>query len=207
MTTKFTGWCGKFLAVLFTSIVAPILVNVVVRDTPDKASKPDRDEQAALQQVDAPQPIYLTNPCRARSGEERPLPQGQDAFASSRPVQTVRIIVRGVGRTPELALQDALHIALRQALASLVDAESWARNGSAWCAGIFRDSSGLILGWQDLHVRKEWGRKGLLYHNEAAVEVNLTALAQRLRSSYSTGWSAPSRTIPNQPFSPLSQIQ
>lgn len=208
MATKLTGWCGKFLAVIFTSIVAPVLVNLAVRDTSDKATKPTRDEQAALRQLEAPQSTYPSDPSHTLSPNGRPLPPCQDALATaSRPTRTVRIIVHGVGRTPEAALQDALHVALRQTLASLVDAETWTRNGSALCAGLLRDSSGLLLGWQDLGIRKEWGRKGLCYHSEAAVEVNLTAMAERLRAGYATGWNDPSPATPFQPSSSLPRIQ
>ncbi len=209
MATKLTGWCGKLLAVVFTSIVAPVLVNLAVRDTSDKGTTPARQEQVAFRQVETHQSAYLSDPSPALSGNgQRPLPQCPDAFtAVSRPVRSVRIIARGVGRTPEAALQDALHTALRQALASQFDAETWARNGSALCAGILGDSGGLLLGWQDLGRRKEWGRKGLLYHNEVEVEVNLTALADRLRAGYTTGWSDPFPTTPFRPSPPLQRIQ
>lgn len=206
MATKLPGWCGKLTAVVFTSIVAPVLVNLAVRETPDKASKPEWDEPVAVQQLETPPSTYSTSSFPTLSHNGQSLSHYHDAFADSQPVQTVRIIVRGVGRTPELALQDALHRALRQASASMVDARSWARNCSALCAGILRDSDGLILGWQDLGVRKEWRGKELVYHNEAAVEVNLTALANRLRAIYSTDWSNPSQTTQYQPSLPRPRI-
>lgn len=209
MASKLTGWCGKLFAVVFTSIVAPVVVNLAVREAPDEGSRPARDEQVAFRQLETSPPICPAVPAPPLSPTPQPLlPQCPDASAAaSRPMQAVRVIAAGVGRTPEAALQDALHTALRQALASVVDAETWARNGSALCAGVLRDSSGIILGWKDLGARKEWGLRGLLYHKEAAVEVNLSALADRLRADHTTGWSNPTQATQVQRSFPLPQIQ
>lgn len=206
MATKLTGWCGKLLAVVFTSLVAPVLVNLATRETSDKINKPDRDEQVAFP-LETSQPIYSSNSFHAPSPNGQSLSQYHDAFAAPQPGQTVRIIVHGIGRTPDLSLQDALHSALRQASASIVDAASGATSCSTLCADILRDNGGLILGWQELGIRKEGGRKGVFYHLEAAVEVNLTALANRLRSSNTTGWNDPSQTTPYPSPLPRPQIQ
>lgn len=194
MATKFVGRCAKLTAVVFTSLVAPVLVNLTVRETTDKTSNMDWDEHIVFPQLERPQPIYSATSFHALTSNEQAAPY-RDEFAASQSVHSVRIIVRGGGRSPELALQDALHAALRQASASLVDTESCGKN---WCAGILRDSESFILGWQELGVRKDEGRKGLFYSIEAAVEVNLSALANRLRASNNLNWSNPLPIAPNQ---------
>lgn len=175
MANKVTDWCGKFVAVLFTSVVAPVLVNLAVRSTPEAAKSPSV-------------PAFAHSPI-------------------GRPAQSVRFIVSGFGRTPDAALQDAMHTALRQALASLVDANTWARYDSILCASILKDMDGLLLGWKDLGVRKEWRAWKLVYHKEAVVEVNLTTLADRLRVRHTTSWNEPMSATSEQRAPPLPQIQ
>lgn len=175
MTNKKTAWWGKSAAVLFTSVVAPVFVNLVVRSTPEAVNSPSV-------------PAVAFSPV-------------------ARPAQTVRILASGLGRTPDAALQDAVHTALRQALASLVGAETWARYDSTLCASVLHDMDGLLLGWKDLGVRKEWRARGPVYHREAAVEVNLTALADRLHVCHTPRWNEPISATSGQFSYPLPQSQ
>lgn len=209
MATKLTGWFGKFFAVLFTSIIAPVVVNLAVRDTPNEESRVVREERPALRQMESSQPLYSFLADRVLSQSAHLLfPQGQNASPTTvHPPRTVRIIAFGVGRSPETALQNALHSALRQALASQVDEETWARNGSALFAGIVRDNGSLIRGWTELGTRKEWKLSGLFYRKTATVEVNLTALAERLRPVPPLGWSDPIQARYAQQYFPPTQIQ
>ncbi|HTU90696.1 MAG TPA: hypothetical protein VMF69_11525 [Gemmataceae bacterium] len=179
MVNKLNGWCGKLFAVLFTSIVAPVLVNLVVRNTPEAVSSPAHNEQTVSGQVQTSSPAYSAVSSFVLS-------------STAQPMQIARVIVSGTGLTSEAALQDAVHTALRQALASLVDAEIWSRNNSILCADVLHDLDGILLGWKELGTRKERGPRGLFYHKEAAVEVNLTALADRLRVRHIACWSDPS---------------
>jgi hypothetical protein len=176
MATKLNGWCGKFAAVVFTSIVAPVLVNLVTRDTTGESGKRTWNEPALLGPM---KPIYSTIPAARPFPLE--MPSSQLAPATAPPVEVVRVVAHGSGHTHEAALQEALSTALRQVLAAQLDTETWSRKGTALCVGVLHRREGLILGWKDLGTRKEWGLRGPIYHEEIAVEVNLRALLERLR--------------------------
>lgn len=182
MADKSNGWCGKLIAALFTSIVAPVLVSLVVRNTPEAVSSPIRNERTVSGPLQTSSPVY-------------PAVSSFVLSSTAQPMQIVRVIARGAGLTPDAALQDAVHTALRQALASLVDAETWTRNDSILCADVLHDRAGILVGWKDLGARKVWGPRGLSYQKEAAVEVNLTALADRLRVRHIACWSDPNPAI------------
>lgn len=98
------------------------------------------------------------------------------AGAAPQATEVVHVIACGAGRTPEMSLRDALHTALRQAVAARIGS----RNDWAFADRIERDADDLILRWRELATRKEWNVKGLVYHKEVAVEVNGRALADRL---------------------------
>lgn len=173
MANKLRSWCRKSIPILFTSIVAPLFVNLAVRNTPEAVSSPAHSEQTA-----SPQLAYPTVSSFVLS-------------PAAPPKQIVRIIASGTGRTTEAALQDAVQKALRQALVSLVGAETLAANDATLYASVLQNVGGVLLGWKDLGGRKEWKARGSFYHEEVAVEVNLTALADRLRVRHFACWNNP----------------
>jgi hypothetical protein len=187
MTTKLTEWCKKFGAVVFTSLVAPVLVNLAVRDVPDETGRP---EPASSRQREALGQNYpsLPDPTPFSHVEPQPPQQPPSTFPTASPsLKTVRVIARGVGRTPEAALRDALYAALRQVMASQVDALTWSQKGPDLCAGVLWNGNGVLVSWRNLETRKHWSLKGMVYQEDVAVEVNLNALADRLRSDPDAG--------------------
>lgn len=115
MANKITRRCGKLAGILFTSIVAPLLVNLAVRTPPEPANITARNEQAVSQQVQA-------------SRSTCPMLPALTSPPTSRPVHTIHIIVCGLGRTPEANLQNSVHTTMYQAPISQVDIQSGAKN-------------------------------------------------------------------------------
>ena len=177
MARKTSGGFGKVVAVVFTSVVAPVLVHVAVRDSNGDEAPPSRSAAARVSEDPSagPRPPVVPTGFASQSP------------ASAPPVVTLQVIVQGAGKTPEEALRQALHTALDRAAAALVDAESWASNGAALRASLARDGGDLIRGWRDLGGRKEWKLRGTVYHREVAVDVNREALLTRLRAAQAPG--------------------
>lgn len=115
MANKITRRCGKLAGILFTSIAAPLLVNLAVRTSPEPANLAARNEQAASQQVQASRSTCPMLPVLTSS-------------PTSRPVQTIHIIVSGLGRTSEADFQNSVHTTMYQAPTSQVDIQSGAKN-------------------------------------------------------------------------------
>jgi hypothetical protein len=179
MTAKIGTFIAKVLAVVFTSIVAPVVVDLAVRDIHGAGDKPESAARASSAKEEKPRPIAPVT-----TGWQAPQSSTQaDPISLSTPQtgEVASVIVRGVGRTPETALHDALRAALRQAVAAHVDADTWARRGQALVESMYRDSSGLILGWKELKSTKEWRLRGTVHHEEVAVRLNYRALCERLR--------------------------
>ncbi len=156
MTAKLGGYLSKFFAVVFTTILAPVLVDLVVRDIHGAGHKPDATPPAVAQPAPAP-------PSPSPSAE------------------VVHIIVQGMGRTRAEALQNAFRTALLQAIADRNDASARADRNSDLVDAILRDGNGLIVSWKELGTKKEWRLKGSLYHREVAVTLDGRRLAERLR--------------------------
>lgn len=160
MVAKLSGGLVKAVAVVFTSLVAPVLVNVAVREI----------------RTDEPAPAV-------------PLPSPPVA-AASLPGEVTRVIAKGVGRTPEQAVEQALRTALREALAAEVDARALARGGPELFEAFWLDRALLIRSCKDIAAGTEWGLYGKMHRREIAVELDRHALVQRLHAAFGTGTNA-----------------
>lgn len=194
MITKAAGFLLKIIAVLFTSLVAPVLVHVIVQNGTTPASKPCFCDQKAAKQEEVAQSSHS---CAVPLAPTNPVEQA--SLASPPPMQLTpeitRIVVQGVGRTPADASQNALRTAVQTALAAQVGPDTWTRSGQLLFEHILRNSEGIILGWKELRASREWKLRGTVHHAEVAVEVNMSLLAQRLRAvpipgtnGYPQGW-------------------
>jgi len=172
MAAKASGLLTKAVAVILTGVVVPVLVDLAQKNIidPDARAERGRGEHAPSPGGEAARPAW------------RPVPT-----QAPRPAEVTRVIARGVGSTPEEALQDALRAALRQAVAARADGGGWARGSLAPWEDTGRDG-GLVLGWRELRATKEWRLRGALYHTEVAVDVDRNALAERLRGAHVVGW-------------------
>jgi hypothetical protein len=174
MAAKLGGYLSKFLAVVFTSILAPVFVDLVVRDIHGESHKPD----------DAPSSVKAETPRSTTEVNPTITVCRKEALPSPSPtprVEVVRVIAEGMGRTPSEALQNAFRTALFQVIADRVDGSTQACANPDLVDAILRDGSGLIVSWKELGAKKEWRRKGTLYHREIAVTVDGRRLADRLR--------------------------
>ncbi len=135
MTAKLGGYFGKLLAVVFTSVVAPVLVDLAVRDMHAEKDEPTLGAQPSSSEIETRQPVsslYPANPLQTGwQATQLPRPVNP-ATPSVAPAEEVAcVIARGVGRTPDEALRDALRAALLRAVAARVDAATWAKSGQA----------------------------------------------------------------------------
>jgi hypothetical protein len=159
---------AKVSAVIFSGVVAPIVVDVTLRDI--------RGEAAAAGKERAPSHRTVSP-----GGRDTPVPP--PAPAAQKMLEVTEVIAQGVGATPTEALQDALRTALHQALAARVDALTWARTGSALYEQVARHGGEVIHGWKELETSKQWRLRGTLHHCAVAVEINRHALAERLHAA------------------------
>lgn len=191
MAAKVGGYLGKFLAIVFTSIVAPVMVDLVVRDIHREPNKPNTAQVSS--QEDMSRPLEELTPAIAPNWQQSqtfscPLPAETETPSPSPSAEVVRVITQGVGRTPGEALQNAFRNALLQAITDRVDTSARARKNPEFFETLLRDSSSLIVGWQELGIKKEWRLKGTLYRQKVAVTVDCHLLADRLGSVPSSDW-------------------
>lgn len=95
---------------------------------------------------------------------------------------TARVRAKGSGPTPEAAFQSALDAALHQAVAAEVSAADWQRYGRDYLASLRQNGTGVLRGWHEVASGSEWRLAGRVFHSEVAVEVDVNALRERLRS-------------------------
>jgi len=187
MVTKVVGCAVKVIAVVFTTVMAPVLVSLTVRDLQREDARPCPEVRKPLPKKEAPRLASDSRPAQPPSPQvvqaHRPQCQpGAKPASSPQPLETIQIIVQGVGRTPGEASQDALRTAVGQALAAQVDAETWARSGRAILDVVLRNCGGIILSWKELKATKEWKLTGPWHHREVAVTLDRRALVGRLRA-------------------------
>ncbi|HWG42818.1 MAG TPA: hypothetical protein VN688_08545 [Gemmataceae bacterium] len=186
MAAKVGGFMAKVVAVVFTSIVAPVLVNVAVQDIHGEDDKLDSSVQSSSFQDETPRSYVPAIPAIPSStiGWQAPqllTPTTPTTPSTPRSIEITSVIAHGVGRTPEEALQAAFRAALRRAIITQVDADAWTRQGAVLFESVWRDRSGLILSWKELKTKKEWHLRGSLHHEAVAVQFNYRALGERLR--------------------------
>ncbi len=108
MAAKVGGYMGKFLAVVFTSIVAPLLVDLAVRDIHGEANKAASPAPTSPAKEEPQRSTSYYTPALTPSTtgwQAPPFPHLTDTIAPSAPPsdEVDCIIVHGVGRTPEEA--------------------------------------------------------------------------------------------------------
>lgn len=189
MAAKVGGYFGKLLAVVFTSVVAPVMVDLAVRDIHGDKDKPVLAAQAVVSKEGARRPSVPSSPPTPSPPTEWQAPQLSPPISTARADEIACVIAQGVGRTPNEAIRDALRAALLRAVAARLDAETWARSGQSLFESLWRDSSGLILGWKELGARTEWRLRGSVHHEEVAVTLNSRVLGDRLRAVQALGWN------------------
>jgi hypothetical protein len=176
MATKLFGRCVKVVAVIFTSLVAPLLVNIAVMHLKAEGGTPPASERTMAQKE---RNEHISGSSNA--GEVLSISHAMQA-PTSELSEMIRVIVKGSGRTPEEALQDGLRTSLSRAIAAQVGAETWAKYGPSLFGKVSRESAGIIRGWNEIGSSKEWKLRGIVHYKEVAVVVDRIALERRLRA-------------------------
>ena len=92
------------------------------------------------------------------------------------------VVVQGVGWSPEEALQDAVRIALRSSVSSMVDDATWDRHGHELVERLLQEGTGHLLDCQDLRCSGDWNNGREFYRRTVTVTVARGPLAQRLNA-------------------------
>ncbi len=161
MATKGFGPFGTFFSGIFTAVVAPVTVSLVIQHVNLGEAKSIRQETT---QPATPLAVVLP---------ERPVS----------PPEQSPVIAQGIGWTPEEALQDALRNALRTTVTGMVDANVWARHGQDLFTAILRDSAGLIVSHRDLRFSSDWQQGRQVYSRTVNVVVARQLLCDRLATA------------------------
>lgn len=106
-----------------------------------------------------------------------------------------QVIVEGTGKTPDEALHQALHIALKRAIAARVDSATWQGRGALLCDSMVPHAAALIRNWKELSGRCEWTIRGARHHREVAVELDGRAMLGYLRTALSVAAAAPEMNV------------
>ncbi len=190
MAAKSTGYCGKILAAIFSSLVAPLLIQLVLKDIPDEEIKSALGREVASFGSKAPRQTNLVGSVLT--------PLAQRAWLVAPATEIVFGTACGAGPSPEAALQDALRNALRQVITTRLDAYSRTRFDEVCSDKLWSDFGDIVLRWQEVGAKTEWGLRGLVHHKQVAIEVDGRALAERLTALFSFGppnpssaWSTP----------------
>ncbi|HWY85563.1 MAG TPA: hypothetical protein VNX28_02505 [Gemmataceae bacterium] len=184
MAGKITGCVLKIVAVLFTSLVAPVLVNMTVMDIKADLSAFQHKEQPCIGGGSAPADSSGRAMIPHAEAAQSP-PNAEVKRTKPQTVEVTQIIVQGTGKTPKEAIQDALRNGLARAIAAQVGADAWVKYGQVLLGNVSRNSAGLIRSWTEIGTSKELRLKGTVHHKEVAMEVDHHALADRIRSTCS----------------------
>jgi hypothetical protein len=178
----------KFLALVFTTLVAPIAVNVVVHDLNGQENAPARTAPSLARKEE---PTMSSN--RGPAAATTLPPPGQSPPSMKPPAATtihpdalIRVTVQSTGHIPDEALRQALRIALYKAIVAEFGADSWAQNGQAIFEDAWRNTGGIVQSWNTLAVTKEWKQGAALYHVDVTIALDRRALLTRLRAAPAT---------------------
>jgi hypothetical protein len=173
---------GKFLTLVFTTLVAPIAVNVVVQDLNGVEHAPARTagtiarKEEPTTSSDRGPAASTTLPAPGQS----PPPLKPLTSTTIHPDALIRVTVQGTGHTPDEALRQALRIALYKAIVAEFGEDAWARSGQAIFENAWRNIGGIVQSWKTLAVTKEWKQGAALYQVDVTIAVDRGALLTRL---------------------------
>jgi hypothetical protein len=161
MAAKGNGPFGTLLSTVFTAVVAPVAVSLIIQHVNLGEARTIRKEEART-----PTPPPATAKGSSPSADER-----------------THLVAQGIGWTPEEALQDALRNALRTTVTNVVDPTIWARHGDHLFAAILRDNAGLIIGHKDLSITAQSQQGKHYYSRTVSVVIARQLLAERVTTA------------------------
>jgi hypothetical protein len=161
MAAKGNGPFGTLLSTVFTAVVAPVAVSLIIQHVNLGEAGTIRKEPA---RTPTPPPAIAKDSSPA--GDERS-----------------QVVSHGIGWTPEEALQDALRNALRTTITNVVDPSIWARHGDQLFAAILRDNARLIVSHKDLSITAESRQGNHYYSRTISVVIASRLLTDRVTTA------------------------
>jgi hypothetical protein len=165
MFTKAAQHIAQALALVFTSVVAPVAVAIIVHDLKGDDAAKNPIEQSAAWKEELP-----------RSSGPVPAP----GHISIQPAVLISLKIQGTGRTADEALQQALRTALYEVVVTDFGASCWAQRGQAIFEEAWRNPGGIVRTWKTLAVTMASDQGAQQYHATAAIEVDRQTLLARL---------------------------
>ena len=152
---------GKVVAVVFTAVVAPIVVFLATQK---------------LKQEDAPEPKAAKAAGKKAADETAGGAGGKPAPEPS------RVVAEGAGPTPEAATEDAHRSAVRQVLPRVVEAGELARKGPVIEAQVLKDPDPFVRRSEVVEASRDKGKGRDVHRCRLQVTVDRRALAGRLEA-------------------------
>jgi hypothetical protein len=178
MFTKSAQHVAQAFALIFTSVVAPVAVQLIVRDLNGDESAKAPLEQPASQKTNLAGggDCVVATATPPASPAPSPPPRKEPHHVIIHPDALIKVVVQGTGSTHDDALQQALRMALYKASVAEVGADCWCRRGHAIFEEAWHNTGGIIRTWKTLAVTTVWQSGGWVYLATAAVEVDRQAL-------------------------------
>jgi len=165
---------SKLLAVIFTGIVAPLLVDITTKIFRADDATPSRRKTPSQAKEHSYQDRRQTNGDGPGAATAIPV--------RNEPTEITQVIAQGVGKTPQDALRDAVRVALAQAIAATVNDAAWATHGVALLDDALRNTTSLIRSFRELRSSRRWRIGGNVYEQEVVVEIDSRCLRNRIRA-------------------------
>jgi hypothetical protein len=161
---------GKAIGVVFTAIVAPIVVIVATQYINKQGKQDDKGKKEDKQQKTEP------------AGRAAPSAGPVATVAAVQPANANVIVADGVGSSYETATQNAFRNAVRTAVAALVGTETFARFKALITAKVLPQSEAYIAHY-DVKVSNQAKPKGPdAYHRQITATVNQRDLTAALKA-------------------------
>ena len=152
---------GKVIAVVFTAVVAPIVVFLATQN---------------LKKDDAP------DPKAARAGGKKAADEKAGVAAVKSAPEPARVVAEGAGPTPEAATEDAHRSAVRQVLPNVVEAGELARKGAVIEAQVLKDPDPFVRRSEVVDASRDKNKGRDVHRCKLQVTVDRRALAGRLEA-------------------------
>jgi hypothetical protein len=182
MATKRGGNVVQLVTLVFTTLIAPVLVQVIARGFDSDDGGPTSSAQTTARYQEPSRPCDSCTAAMPPPPFPPPAPvvKGSQVSATPPAEDLIEVIVDDAGRTSAEALQQALHTALSRALAAQLDERTPSRTVTALLDDVWNHRDAVIRRWKILGATKHWKLTGAVYHVQVAVELDRRSLWSRL---------------------------
>lgn len=170
---------AQTLTLVFTSVIAPVVVSVVVHNLTGDDATNVPNAHGASQKTDLPPTAGLAITAMS-PGQSLP-PNNVPSHSTMQPEAHLQVIVQGTGRTPDQALQHALRTALHTVIVGEFGTDCWNRYGQGIFDAAWRNTGRIIRTWKNLAMTMSREQGVPLYQARAAMEVDRESLLAHIR--------------------------